>query len=207
MFKQKLHKKLAAALESEGLSEPTELQAKCLSKINSGADVIAVGPEGSGRSTLVAIYAVQKLQTAVEEAPRAMVLVSSKEKALAMKELFDRLAAGTDLRAVAAYDEGKLEKQNEDIYTGTDLVIGTPKRTVELYLSRNLNLNKIKLFVIDDAELFVKHAWQGQIDRLGLSLPKCQHLVFTSDLNEKVEKLVQKFIVAPQVVETETGAQ
>ena len=65
----------------------------------------------------------------------------------------------------------------------------------------NLNLNKIKLFVIDDAETMPKISAQGHIDRLALSLPKCQHLVFTDGLNEKVEKLIKKFIIAPQIIE------
>ena len=66
-----------------------------------------------------------------------------------------------------------------------------------------INLNKIKLFVIDDAEMVIKHGLQGQIDRLALSLPKCQHLVFTNDLTPKIEKLIEKFIVAPIVIEVE----
>ena len=72
---------------------------------------------------------------------------------------------------------------------------------MELYFIRNLNLNKIKIFAIDDAEMMIKIAAQGHIDRLALSLPKCQHLVFTDGLNEKIEKLIHKFIVAPQIIE------
>jgi ATP-dependent RNA helicase RhlE len=59
------------------------------------------------------------------------------------------------------------------------------------------------LFVIDDAEMIIKNSLQGQIDRLALSLPKCQHLVFTNDFTPKIEKLIEKFIIAPIVVEVE----
>ena len=201
MFKEKLHKKLAAALEKHGMPEPTLLQRQCLPKINSGTDAVISAPSGSGKSSLIAISAVHKLQHAFEDAPRALVLVASMDKAKAMKELFMQLAEDTDLRTVAAFDEGKLEEQNRDIYFGTDLVIGTPRRVLELYLTRNLNLNKLKLFAIDDAGLMVKNSWQGQIDRLGLSLPKCQRLFFTTELNEKVQKLVDKFTNTPQVIE------
>lgn len=203
MFKEKLHKKLFAVLEQHQLSEPKSLQQQCLSRINSGADLVAIGPAGAGKSTLIMISAIHKLQRAFEDAPRALILVASREDALAMKELFDRLAEGTDLRAVAAYDEGKLEKQNEEIYFGTDIVIGTPRRALELYLSRNFNMNKIKLLAIDDTETLIRNQWQGQIDRLCLSLVKCQRLLFATELNEKVQKIVDKFLIAPQVVEVE----
>lgn len=202
MFKEKIkNKNLMAALVAKGLDTATPLQAQCLSKINSGADLIAIAPEGSGKSTLVTISAVLKLQQAFEDAPRALVLVESMEKALAMKEQFLQLAKETDLRVQCAFEEGKIDEQNEAIYRGTDLVIGTGKRVLEIYFNKNLNLNKIKLFVIDDASMMIKRAWQGQIDRLGLSLPKCQHLIFTEQYDEKVEKLIHKFIVAPQMVD------
>ena len=94
-----------------------------------------------------------------------------------------------------------LDSQIEAIYKGTDIVIGTPKRLLDIYFRNNFNLNKIKLFAIDDAEMMIKNAWQGQIDRLGLSLPKCQHLVFTNQLTDRVEKLIEKFIVSPFIIE------
>lgn len=74
---------------------------------------------------------------------------------------------------------------------------------MEHYFLWNLNLNKIKLFAIDDTETMPKISAQGEIDRLALSLPKCQHLVFTTELNEKVEKLITKFIIAPQIIEVQ----
>lgn len=202
MFKEKLkNKKLVAALIAKGMDNATPLQAQCISKINSGADLIAVAPEGSGKTSLIAITAVQKLQNAFEDAPRALVLVESMEKAMALKELFKELAKETDLRVECAFEEGKIDEQNEAIYSGTDLVIGTAARVLDIYFSKNLNLNKIKLFVIDDTSTMIKRSWQGQIDRLGLSLPKCQHLIFTEVYDEKVEKLIHKFIVAPNMVE------
>ena len=57
--------------------------------------------------------------------------------------------------------------------------------------------------MIDDAEMIIKNALHGQIDRLALSLPKCQHLVFTNELTPKIEKLIEKFIIAPIVLEVE----
>jgi ATP-dependent RNA helicase RhlE len=204
MFKEKVkNKNLVAALVAKGLDTATPLQAQCLSKINSGADLIAIAPEGFGKSTLITISAIQKLQQAFEDAPRALILVETMDKALAMKELFLELTKETDLRVQCAYEEGKIDEQNEAIYKGTDLVIGTAKRVLDIYFSKNLNLNKIKLFVIDDASMMIKRTWQGQIDRLGLSLPKCQHLIFTEVYDEKVEKLIHKFIVNPHIIEME----
>lgn len=203
MFKDKLNKKLASALLEHGFEEPKPLQLKCIPKINGGADVIGIGPDACGKSSTVLISAIQKLGSAFEDAPRALIIVANEEKALAMLEQFKLLSYNTDLRAEAVFESGKIDKQTEAIYFGTDIVIGTPKRVMEIYFKKNFNLNKIKLFVIDDAEMMIKISAQGHIDRLALSLPKCQHLVFANELNEKVEKLIEKFIISPIVVEVE----
>lgn len=201
MFNEKYNKRLAAALKLNGFETPKELQLKAITKINGGFDVIGVGPINSGRTSLIVMSIIQKLQRSFEDAPRALILVSDMEKALAMKEKFLLLAKDTDLRIYSVSEEGKIEKEAAEIYVGTDILIGTPKRILDLYFIRNLNLNKIKIFAIDDAEMMIKIAAQGHIDRLALSLPKCQHLVFTDGLNEKIEKLIHKFIVAPHVIE------
>lgn len=205
MFKEKLNKILAAELLANGYETPTPLQANCISKINGGFDVIGVAPDGSGKTSLTVISTLQKLTRAMDVPPRALILAPTTEKVLAMKEQFDKLTQEIDLHVECAYVEGDIDDQNAAIYSGTDIVIGTPKRLLDIYFSKNLNLNFLKLFVIDDAELMIKHGFQGPIDRIGLSLPKCQHLVFTTELNEKVQKLISKFIIAPKIVE-ETSA-
>lgn len=203
MFKEKLHKNLYIALKEHKLETPTPLQAQCLSKINSGSDVVIAAPPASGKSTLVTIASIQKLQRAIDDVPRVLILAGNNEKGKALVEQFELLSQHTDLRINSAFEDGDIDDQNAEIYEGTDILIGTAKRLLDLYFASSINLNKLKLFVIDDAELNIKNSWQGQVDRLSASLPKCQHIVLTNQLTEKVEKLIHKFIASPQIVEME----
>lgn len=203
MFKEKLNKRLAATLSERGFEEPKPLQLKCIPKINGGLDVIGVGPDGCGKTSTIIIGAIQKLGNAFEDAPRALILVPNEEKALAMLEQLKQLSNHTDLRAEAVFESGKIDKQTEAIYFGTDIVIATPRRIMEIYIRKNLNITKIKLLVFDDAETLVKENILSYLERLSLSLPKCQHLLFTKELNSKVEKIVDKFLIAPTVIEVE----
>jgi len=203
VFTEKLNKQLAQSLLENKFEEPFELQALCIKKASSGTDVIAEAPANTGKSTTIVIFTLQKLQTAVADAPRALIVVANNEDVLSMKEQFTLLGKHTNLRVHAAHEGEKIDKQAEAIYFGADVVIGTPVRVLELYFKKNLNINQIKLFAIDDAEMIIKNSNQGQIDRLALSLPKCQHLVFTTDYSAKVERLIEKFIVAPQFIEIE----
>lgn len=203
IFKEKLYKGLFEALTLNGIIEPKLIQQKMLARINGGADLIGIGPDGIGKSTLIVMSVINKLRSSFEDAPRAIILVGDVDKAVAMKEQFLLLAKHTDLRIREAHEGGKIDKQGEDIYMGADIVVGTPKRIFDLYLKQNLNPNELKMFVVDDAELMVKYAYQSQIDRLIQSLPKCQRLVFTNDFNTKVDTLVSKFLINPTAVEVE----
>lgn len=201
MFTEKLIKPLSSALLESGIEKPLPLQEQLLSKINAGQDVYGIGNDGIGKTTLSVITAINKLKEEFEDAPRALILVASPEKALAMQEQFMLLGRNTSLRYKLATDGGKIKQQFEDIYFGADVVIGNTKRVMEIYLRYNLNINKLKLFIIDDAEAQVKQALQGHIDRLSQSLPKCQHLVFANELNAKIEKMASTFMINPQIVE------
>lgn len=203
IFTEKLNKNLAKSLLENQFEEPLELQDAAIRKINGGGDVIVEAPVGTGKSTTIVISTLQKLQAAFEDAPRALIIVAGKEEVIAMKEQFAVLGRHTNLRIHAAHEGEKIDKLAEAIYFGADVVIGTPVRVLELYFKKNLNINKIKLFAIDDAEMMIKNSNQGQIDRLALSLPKCQHLVFTKEYNPKVERLIEKFIVAPAFIQIE----
>jgi len=203
LFKEKLNKQLASSLHENGFEEPKLIQQKTIARINGGADIIGIGPDGVGKSTTIAITVIQKLREAFEDAPRAVILVGDVDKANALQEQFVRLSKHTDLRIRVAHEGGKIDKQGEEIYMGSDVVIGTPRRLFDLYLKQNLNLNKLKFFVLDDAELMIKHQYQSQIERLLQSLPKCQRLAFTNDFNPKVEALVSRIMIHPTIVEVE----
>ena len=119
MFKEKLNKKLVTALQEYGIETPTDLQTKSLSKINSGADVIAIGPVNAGKSTLLLISVIHKLKDAFEDAPRALILVADMASAIAMKQQFDFLGEGTSLRCEMAFEEGKIITESVTLVVNT----------------------------------------------------------------------------------------
>jgi ATP-dependent RNA helicase RhlE len=199
---KKMSKHLANALTENNILEPTVLQQKIISKINSGADLIIESEDHSGKTTALVLTTIHKLKEPFEDAARALIIVPSIDLAIEMENQFKLLSVGTKLRIHTAHEGGKIDKQNEDIYIGADVVIGTPKRIMEIYFRKNINITKVKLFAIDDTELVVKNLHQGYIHRLADSLPKCQHLIFTNAYSERIEAMIEKFMVAPQFIES-----
>ena len=197
---KKISAPLANALIENKIITPNPLQLKIISKINSGADLIIQSPENTGKTTSLIITTIHKLKHPFEDAARALIIVPSIEHAIEMETQFKLFAEGSKLRIHAAHEGGKIDQQNEEIYFGADIIIGTPRRMMEIYFRKNINITKIKLFAIDDAEIIVKNLHQGEIHRLADSLPKCQHLVFTNKYSEKIESMIQKMMVAPQII-------
>ncbi len=209
IFKEKLNKNLFNTVLEFNIEEPKIIQEKLLARINGGNDVVGIAPDNSGKTTLIALAIINKLQNAFEDAPRALVLMPDTDKVILAEDQFNLLAKNTNLRICVAHEKGRINKQagideqGESIYAGCDIIIATPKRAFDLYLKQHINLNKLIFFVLDDAELMIKNEFQGQIDRMIHSLPKCQHLVFATSYNEKIEKLISKFIINPAIVEIE----
>ena len=201
MFTEKLIQPLSSALIEAGMATPFPLQEKSISKLNAGQDMFGIGPDGIGKTTTAIIATIQKLKEKFEDAPRALIIVATHERALTMKDQFRTIGKNTSLRYACAIEGIKIEKQFEEIYIGTDVIIGTTKRIMDIYFKHGLNLNKLKLFILDDAESQIKDAQQGNVDRLIQSLPKCQHIVFANEMNPKIEKLTAKLMVNPFIVE------
>jgi ATP-dependent RNA helicase RhlE len=86
---------------------------------------------------------------------------------------------------------------------GADIVVATPDRARAVYLKLGLNLNKIIMFIVDDAELIVKKGLQLPVVELARSIVRCQHLVFTEVIHDKIHYMIDVFMNLPVVIEVE----
>ena len=80
--KLKLNKQLVRSVTEAGYFTPKEVQLKTLTRIIGGQDLITVSPEGSGKTTAYILGVLMRLKYGFEEAPRALILVPTKEKVL-----------------------------------------------------------------------------------------------------------------------------
>jgi len=199
--KFKLGKGLARTLTEAGYLYPKEIQLKTLSRIIGGQDVVAVAPEGSGKTSTYIISVLNRIKQGFDDAPRVLILVPDKENVFSVIEQFDLLNKNKSIKIVGLYVAPGIEAQMNDLADGADIVVATPDRARAIYLKLGLNLNKIDLFIVDDAELIVKQGMQLPVAELANSITKCQHLVFTEVLHQKLEKMISPFMKLPAVVE------
>ncbi|TCD00604.1 DEAD/DEAH box helicase [Pedobacter frigidisoli] len=192
--KLKLSKPLVAAMTDAGFLTPKEIQIKTMSRILGGQDVIAVGPEGAGKTTTYVLATLMKLKYAFEEAPRALILVPDAEHVDLVLEQFKLLNRNKTFRILGIDSRGAVDTQMNEITDGVDIIVAVPDRARALYLKLALNTNKIQLFILDNAELIVKKGLQLPVVELANSAYKAQHVVFTEVLHEKLNLMISPFM-------------
>jgi ATP-dependent RNA helicase RhlE len=203
MINEKLDIQLLESLQENGFTESTELEQICIPKIKSGHDLLCVAPKNSGKTSTIVVSVLQKLKASLNDVPRAVIIVVDQDSGLKMQEEFTRLGNYTDLRVHLACEEGKIDVQKDQIYMGSDVVIGTAKRLNKIYSLYALNLSAVRIFAIDDADSVIKNLNYPQIDRLSESMPKAQHVVFAEQLTEWVERYSNEFMNVQEIIEIE----
>jgi ATP-dependent RNA helicase RhlE len=179
------------------------VQLKTLSRIIGGQDVITVGPEGCGKTTTYVLAVLNRFNHAPDGVPQVLILVPTQEHVEAVIARFDELNTNKSIAIVGLYAAPGIEAQMDALADGADIVVATPDRARAIYLKLGLNLNKVELFIVDDAELIVKQGLQLQVVELANSITKAQRLVFTEVLHDKLHKMIAPFMKLPATVEVE----
>lgn len=200
---KKINENLQQALIEFGLTEANELQQETFSTLKSGADCIIIAPKGSGKSTTIVLNVIQQLKEEGEESPRALVIVEDKTKVLEMEDLFEKLGKYTDLRVYGVHDKGDMEYDKNYISSGIDVLIGTPNKLSEMFTTAGYNVNRLKMFILDDADPILKLRHETKIMRISNSINKTQRIIFSEQLSERIEILADKMMLEPFLFEIE----
>lgn len=200
---KKINPKLQQALIECGLTDANEMQQETFSTLKSGADAVIQSPNGSGKSTTIVLNVIQRLEKPVGESTRALIIVETKEKVIEMVELFQKLGNYTDLRVIGVHEKGDIDYDKNQISLGMDVLIGTPTKINDMFSSAGFNMNTIKMFVVDDADVLFRNRMDAIILRLSLSIEKTQRLFFCSTITERVEVLADKIMIEPVFFEAE----
>lgn len=205
--KLKLSKPLVKSMTDAGFLGPKDIQIKTMSRILGGQDLIAVAPEGAGKTTTYVLGTLMRLKYGFEEAPRALVLAPDKERVQSIIEQYQLLNKNQTIRIVGLYPEGGMESQMDALADGADIVVATPDRARAIYLKLGLNLNKIIMFIVDDAAEIIRKGMQLPVAELARSIVKCQRLIFTEVYHSKLKLLTDQFMDEPVIIEVDNPGE
>jgi superfamily II DNA/RNA helicase len=194
---KKINEALQNALIEKGLTEANELQQETFSTIKSGADCLIVAPKGSGKTTTIVLNVIQQLAGKQEESPRALIIVEDKAKVLEMEALFEEYGKYDPLEVYGVHDKGDMDYDKNYISTGIDVLIGTPNKLSDMFSTAGYNVNRLKMFILDDADPILKLRHETKIMRISNSIAKTQRIIFTEQYTERVAILADKMLLEP----------
>ena len=187
---KKLHPDIQEKLADLEIINPTPFQKKSIPVIKSGANTFCTASKNSGKTTTLILTTLHKLKCeAVGNAPRAIVLVENKERALELYNAFLTFTKYTSLRVYVGYEQLHIDLQKSEIFEGVDILISTPKSLNRLMLLNGVSSSQLKIFNIDDAEFLVQKSSYNALMSITQSINKCQFVIYS----EKMHPILKRF--------------
>jgi len=190
---------LCAALEAEGIIVPFPIQALTIANGLLGRDVCGKAKTGSGKTLAFGLPLLQRL--AVDPAardPRALILVPTRELARQVADVLEPLAKAAGHRLTACYGGTAMEAQIAAVHAGTDLVVATPGRLIDLRQRGEVNLSAIEIMVLDEADRMADMGFMPQVEWLLRHLTSAhQTMLFSATLDGDVDRLVRNELTDP----------
>src|SRR5579862_6707754 len=187
---------LKSNLTKHGFKEPTAVQAQAIEPALAGRDLVATAQTGTGKTLAFVLPIIQILQTpASHSGIQAVILSPTRELALQIHETFAQMAAGSSLRAAVVIGGVNERTQLQAIRKGAQVLIATPGRLYD-FLSRGLiELGKVRILVLDEADRMLDMGFLPTIKRIMAALPtERQTLFFSATIESSVKHLVETHV-------------
>lgn len=198
---------LKTALSNEGYTIPTPIQAQAIPVILERKDLIGCAQTGTGKT---AAFAVPILQILSEEKGsykskriiKSLILTPTRELALQISESFKAYGKHTGLKNAVVFGGVSQRAQTMKLREGVDILIATPGRLLDLMNQRHINLNSIKIFVLDEADRMLDMGFINDVKKIIEKLPsQRQTLLFSATMPSEITKLANSILTDPVKIE------
>ncbi|MGR9106774.1 MAG: DEAD/DEAH box helicase [Gammaproteobacteria bacterium] len=205
-----LSKALVRVTAEQRYRDPTPIQSQAIPAILRGRDVLAAAQTGTGKTAAFALPLLQRFiddsqaghRPPNQRAPRALVLVPTRELAAQVHESVRTYGRYTTIRSVVVFGGVGLQPQVRALRAGVDLVIATPGRLLDLIGQGHANLAQIDFLVFDEADRMLDLGFIHDIRRILKLLPKVrQNLLFSATFSEDVRNLAAGLLNNPLCID------
>ena len=198
-----LSEPIQRALSALSFVAPTPIQARAIPQLLAGRDLLGIAQTGTGKTGAFALPIIQHLlnDRARRYRPygtRVLILAPTRELALQIDESIRRFSAGTGLRTVVILGGVGRTPQVQRMQRGTDIVVGTPGRIKDLMSTRELLLDQVSHFVLDEGDQMLDLGFIRDIRTIMASLPaQRQSMLFSATMPVEVGKLAASLLRDP----------
>lgn len=183
-----------------GWEEPTPVQIEAIPVGLKGGDMFAQAQTGTGKTGTYGTIILERIKSGMR-APSSLVLVPTRELANQVFEELSKLAKFTGHRCIPVYGGVGLGPQVEKLRRGTDIVVATPGRAKDLIDRNDLDLSKISIVVLDEADRMLDMGFAKDLNYILSKAPKKrQSLLFSATMSPDIRQLAMRQMVNPREV-------
>ncbi len=173
-----IKKEIIKSLTSMGFKEPTEVQKMAIPPALEGKDIIVQSKTGSGKTAAFLIPIINNLEK--KHNPSAIIIVPTRELALQVTEVTKQIGSGLGIRTVTVYGGASITFQINTIRAGTNIIVGTPGRVIDLMKRGELPTDSIKFLVLDEFDIMLDMGFIDDVKYILSRLPKDRQTMFFS---------------------------
>jgi len=194
---------LLKALEQEGYSEPTPIQAKAIPVILDGKDILATAQTGTGKTAAFALPILQLLlqdEKSFQEKRiiKYLILTPTRELAAQISESFRTYGRLTPINNITIFGGVSQKPQEQALRNGAQILIATPGRLLDLMGQKLVNLSRVKTFVLDEADRMLDMGFINDVKKIINHLPvNKQTLFFSATMPNEIVKLAKNILINP----------
>ena len=198
---------LQTALTNEGYTIPTPIQAQAIPVILERKDLVGCAQTGTGKTAAFALPILQILSSErgshkSKRIIKSLILTPTRELALQISESFKVYGKHTGLKNAVVFGGVSQRAQTMKLSEGVDILIATPGRLLDLMNQRHINLNTIKLFVLDEADRMLDMGFINDVKKIIEKLPsQRQTLLFSATMSSEITKLANSILTNPVRIE------
>ncbi len=202
-----LSAELLRAVTEQGYSEPTPVQARAIPAILAGRDLQAAAQTGTGKTAGFTLPLLQRLQTTPAPAGhrhpvRALILTPTRELAAQVGESVSTYGKHLRFHTATIFGGVNINPQIDKLRRGVDIVIATPGRLLDHVEQRTIDLSKVEILVLDEADRMLDMGFIRDIRRVLSLLPSGrQNLMFSATFSDDIRKLANGLMRDPEIID------
>ena len=201
-----LSEHLQKALLAQNYAKPYPIQEAAIPVILTGKDVLGIAKTGSGKTASFALPMLERFmdsKTTSNRHVRGLVLVPTRELALQVEEVFKKLSGSLPkrIKTLAVFGGASINPQMINLQ-GTDILVATPGRLLDLIASKAVYLSEVDMLVLDEADKMLNLGFKEEMQQLFRLLPaKRQNILFSATLSPDISAIKDIILHNPEVVE------
>jgi ATP-dependent RNA helicase RhlE len=197
-----LHPLILANVQALGYTTPTPIQQQSLPSVLEGKDVMGLAQTGTGKTAAFALPIIQRLLEGPRSCVRALIVAPTRELAQQIHEAIIELCKGTGIQSMTLYGGVNINPQIKTLKSGVEIVVACPGRLLDHVQQRTINLDKVEVLVLDEADQMFDMGFLPSIRRILRLVPKKrQTLLFSATMPSVINELAREALHQPITVE------